>query len=230
MHIAPSQPRRRCELPVQIDPRTWLRLPLPTLLIGLVTAALIMTTLYIAIEGGRTTELLATLPKAPAALSFDLSDVPRNADLASIKSQPLVYASRAFFIAPPADATPATPPRPDYRLAGIFLVPRKPAVALLVNRQSGANRRVRPGDELDGWRVRAVDSSHVTLAYDAESFELHAAPFVASAGLKRVPMTRARVASAGGGVQSLSATGSATNAFAGGPNTDPPRLYRPPPQ
>lgn len=200
--------------------------------IALCTCAIGAAILYVAFAGTRATELLATPAKAPAALAFDVSDAPRSADLAAIQSQPLVHASRAFFVPPRSNAAPATPPRPDYRLAGVLVVPNKPAVALLVSRQGGASRRVKMGEELEGWRVQAVDRKQVTLAFENETFAISAATTSApaSAGLKRVPIARARMASAGGGVQSLSATGNTSRAMPDGQSSDKPRLYRPPPQ
>jgi hypothetical protein len=209
-----------------------LKLPLPTMLIGIITVAIGVAILIVALGGTRAGELLATPARAPAPLAFDVSDAPRGADLGSIQSQPLVHASRSFFVPPPPGAAPTSPPRPDYRLAGVLVVPHKPAVALLVSRQGGASRRVKQGDELEGWRVQTVDRKQVTLAYQTETFDISAAaaPLPTNAGLKRVPMNRARMASAGGGVQSLGATGTSSSNFSTGPSSDQPRLYRPPPQ
>lgn len=199
--------------------------------IALCACAIGVGILYVAFGGTRAAELLATPAKAPAPLSFDVSDAPRSADLAAIQSQPLVHASRAFFVPPPPNAAPATPPRPDYRLAGVLVAPNKPAVALLVSRQGGASRRVKTGEEIEGWRVKAVERTQVTLAFDTETFAISSAPTSASmsTGLKRVPITRARMASAGG-VQSLSAASNSSGAISGGQSAEPPRLYRPPPQ
>jgi len=218
---------------VRIDPRSWLQLPVPTMVIAFATFAIGVGVLYVALAGTRAGELLATPARAPAPLAFDVSDAPRDVDLAVIQSQPLAHASRAFFVPPPPNAAPTTPPRPDYRLAGVLVAPNKPAVALLISRQGGgASHRVKTGDELEGWRVQAVDRNQVTLAFQNESFGISAAvsPAPANAGLKRVPITRARMASAGGGIQSLGATGKSPNNYSGGPSSDQPRLYRPPPQ
>jgi hypothetical protein len=216
---------------VRIDPRAVLKLPLPTLLLGAVTLAIGVTIVMIAISGTRADDLLATRAQPPASLNVDVSSIARSADLGAMRSQPLLHASRSFYTPPARDAAPAAPPRPDYRLAGTFLVPRKPAVALLVGRANGASKRVKPGDELEGWRVEVVDRRLVTLSWGAERFDITATqtPVPMSAGLKRVPIQRQRVAaSGGGGVQSLSATGTSSTSL-GGTGADAPRLYRPPP-
>jgi len=216
---------------VRIDPRAWLQLPLPTKLLGAGTFAIAMIIVYVAFAGTRAKKLLATAAQPATTLDFDVTDAPRATDLAAIQSQPLVYASRSFYVAPLPNTVPAAPPRPDYRLAGTILAPHKPAVALLVSRQTGANRRVKSGDELEGWQVQAVDRKQVTLAWQSERIDLSATTTAAplSSGLKRVPMNRARVASADRGVQSLGASGIAPGSFSANDISDQPRLYRPPP-
>jgi len=215
---------------VRIDVRAVLRLPWPTLALGLIVAAFGIVCLFVAFSGTQAAELLATPAKTPAALKIEFApDV--TADLAAIQSQPLLHASRSFYVAPPPDAVPASPPKPDYRLAGTFLVPGKPSVALLVSNQNGVNRRIKTGETLDGWTVQAVLRKQVTFTWQNESFDLTSAPPPVSAGMKRVPMTRARVASSGGsvGVQSLGAAGASAPAVSGGMASDQPRLYQPPP-
>jgi hypothetical protein len=215
---------------VRIDLRAIPRLPWPTLFLGFVAASIGAAGLFVVLSGTQAAELLGTAARPPAALQIDLkSDV--TADLGAIQSQPLLHASRSFYVAPLPDAVPASPPKPDYRLAGTLLVPGKPSVALLVSNQNGANRRVKAGETLDGWTVQAVLRKHVTFTWQNESFDLSSAPPPVSAGMKRVPMTRARVASSGGtaGVQSLGAVGASIPAGTGGPVADQPRLYQPPP-
>jgi hypothetical protein len=211
---------------VRIDPRVWMRLPLPTLLLGGVVVATGVMLLVVAISGTQADDLLATRATAVAPLELDVAAPARASDLAALRAQPLLHASRAFYVAPAPDAAPAAPPRPDYRLAGTFIVPRKPAVALLTSRAVGTSRRVKPGDEIDGWLVQVVDRRFVTLSWGNERFDITATQAPMSAGLKRVPIQRQRVAA--NGVQSLSATGTAAPAMSNSIN-DAPRLYRPPP-
>jgi hypothetical protein len=211
---------------VRFDPRAWLRLPLPTLLLGGVVIAVGVIILVVAIGGTEADELLSTRAKTPAALELDVSAPPRAADLAAMRAQPLLHASRAFYTAPSPNAAPAAPPRPDYRLAGTFIVPHKPAVALLASRAAGTSKRVKPGDEIEGWMVQVVDRRFVTLAYGDEKFDITATQAPMSAGLKRVPIQRQRVAASG--VQALSATGASSPSMSNS-ISDAPRLYRPPP-
>lgn len=211
---------------MRFDPRAWLRLPLPTLLLGAVVVAMGVLILAVGIGGTRADELLATRAMAPAALTLDVAAPARAADLAAMRAQPLLHASRAFYVPPLPNAAPAAPPRPDYRLAGTFIVPGKPAVALLMSRAAGTSKRVKPGDEIEGWRVQIVDRRFVTLAYGDEKFDIAATQAPMSAGLKRVPIQRQRVAASG--VQSLSATGTSSPSMSSS-IADAPRLYRPPP-
>ncbi len=224
---------------MRIDLRAIGKLPWPTLALGALTASLGLASLFVALRGTRADELLATPAKAPSALAIDLAPAASGADLAAIQSQPLLHASRAYYVPPPPDATPAAPPRPDYRLAGTFLVPGKPSVALLIN-QGGVGRRVRVGEVLDGWTVQDVMRQQVTFTWENERFELTTAgaSSAMNAGLRRVPVTRQRVTSTGTGVQTLGGTGGQTFGGTGGPDSpastgaqpsNQPRLYRPPP-
>jgi hypothetical protein len=214
---------------VRIDPRAWLRLPIPTLLLAGVSVAIGVASLIVVAGGTRADQLLATPAKGPAPLTIDLSPAPRTGDLGAIKAQPLLHASRTFYVAPLPAVAPTSPPRPDYRLAGTILVPRKPAVAMLTSRAGGATLRVKPGDTLEGWTVQAVERRLVTLTWQNERFDITAAQVPVSAGLTRVPIMRQRVAVAG--VQTLSASGTSAPAAVGGPlMLEQPRLYRPPPQ
>jgi hypothetical protein len=217
---------------VQIDVGGFGKIPWPTLAIGVLASSLIFGCAWVLLAGTRARELLATPARDPAALEIKIGEAKVGMDLTSIQSQPLLHASRAFYTAPLPDSVPTTPPRPDYRLAGTFLVPGKLPVALLVSGQGGASRRVRTGDTLDQWTVEAVRTRSIRLTWQTESVELTAVPpaAAAAAGLKRVPFTRGRLTSSGApaGLQSLGAQGSVP-AYTGGPASDQPRLYRPPP-
>jgi hypothetical protein len=225
---------------MRIDPRGWLRLPLPTLALGLLVLAMGVAIMLVLIRGTRAEILLATPARQVAPFEFSGELVRRPADLAAIQAQPLLHTTRAFY-QKPVQAAPVAPPRPDYRLAGAMLLPGKTPVAVVVSRAGGGSKRVKPGDDLDGWRVDSINRSQVVLAWGTERAEITSAvsqsPTAASTvaangsgGLKRVPITRSQV-TATGGVQTLGATGnSAANAARGGPYNDAPRQYRPPPQ
>jgi len=188
------------------------------------------------VHGTAAPALLATAPRSPAALSAEL-DLPASANsLQVIQSQALVYSSRSFHVKPEKPVRVA-PPRPDYRLAGVIIVPRKLAVALLASNQGDESRRVKQGEDLGGWVVQSVDRKRVVFVWEDERFELNAqnalsapaesAP-VTTSGLKRVPLGP-RAAAAGAKGRVLSATG--TPGGRGGPVelSNEPRLYRPPP-
>jgi len=214
---------------VRIDVDSLKRLPLPTWLLGASCVLLGAAIVTVAIRGTRSAELLATAATPPTALAIDVSTPARGADLAPIQSRPLLYATRSFYTKPAAPISVA-PPRPDYRLAGVMVLPGKPAVALLSPRQPGAGRRVRQGDDVGGWRVQAVTRNQVTFGWELERFELTTSPPPVSAGIKRIPMNRSRMASSVGGIQSLGAVGDAGTVApaAAGIPPDRPRLYLPP--
>ncbi len=219
---------------MRIDPRAILKLPLPSILLGLVAAAVLAANISLIAGGTQASGLLATPAKPAAPLTVDLSHAPKSPDLAAIQTQPLMYATRTFYVAPRADAVPAAPPLPDYRFAGALVVPNKPAVALL-GRQGGATRRVHVGDDVDGWKVHAVEGRRVVLQWQDQQREIAVQAAPASVGLRRVPMQRQRVASSG--IQTLGAPGkTGTNVTSpspgvvfGGPAVNMPRLYSPPP-
>jgi hypothetical protein len=216
---------------VRIDVRELLRLPLPTMLLGGLNLAIVVGVVALAVSGTRSSELLATTARPQATLAIELASAPAPADLAAIQNQPLMHASRAFYTAP-RDAAPVAPPLPAYRLAGCFISPTKPAVALLADPQGGATRRVHPGDELDGWHVASVDAKRVVLRWQEETREIGATSAPPSSGLKRVPILRQRMASTGTGVVPLGASGQNTSSSSSGFHaapSDTPRLYRPPP-
>jgi hypothetical protein len=225
---------------MRIDIRAWLRLPLPTQALGLLVVGLVSCIVAVILRGTQAATLLATPANPAAAFELDLSSPRQSPDLAAMQIRPLVHSSRAFY-QKPAEAPPAAPPRPDYRLAGALMLPGKAPVAVVVDRIGNHSRRVKVGDELDGWQVASVDRKRVLLTWGAERAEITSGTFTpaatsvastnASGGLKRVPLARQQVAAASGAVQSLGASGNAPVARGvGGPVDDTPRLYRPPPQ
>jgi hypothetical protein len=216
---------------MRIDPRALLHLPVPTLALGALNVGLCIGLLCVAFGGTRASELLATPARPPTPLNIELRGTPTAPDLSAIQDKPLMHASRVFYSAPPPDAAPQAPPLPDYRLAGSFHAPKRAAVALLARREGGSMRRVRAGDDLDGWRVDAIESRRVVLRWQDQTREILSAPPQLNAGLKRVPLQRQRVAAVRGTVVSLGATGAAAsfNGGAGQVASDPPRLYRHPP-
>jgi hypothetical protein len=167
------------------------RLGLSTVLLGAVAAALGVLVGLRLIGGTQSGLLLATAPNAQGIPEMK-SDAPAlDANLQSVRDRSLLYASRAFYVAPPPPTAPAAPPRPAYVLAGTFLIPHKPAVALL-KRNTGTNvLKVNAGDDLEGWRIEAVEAARVVLRFEDERFEMIRAASESGTHLTRVPLTRA---------------------------------------
>jgi hypothetical protein len=184
-------------------------------------------------HGTQTVELLTTAPKPFATPDLDIQSPASTVNLASIQDQALFYASRNFYTPPPPSALPATPPKPDYKLVGTFIIPSKPTVALLTN-SSGTSRKVKTGDNLDGWSVQAIEGGRVILQYETTTFEISSVGKGANAGMQVVPLARTAQVAPVSGVRTLgggSAMQGASVSRAGyvNPNSSP-RLYRPPPK
>jgi hypothetical protein len=105
---------------------------------------------------------------------------------------------------------------------------------------------VKPGDDLDGWKVQAVEANRVILTYGEQSIEIaktrdggsNAGISRAAVGSRGAPASGGMLAAAPGtGVATegrlLSAVGNAQASAAPRGKAalfDRPRLYRPPPQ
>ena len=160
-------------------------------LAGVTLAALIATRL---VGGTQTAALLAT-PARPAIVPATSLDAPAIENhLEPLRDRALFYASRAFYVPPRAPTLPSVPPRPSYELAGTFIIPRKPSVAFLrPGASGGVPRKVKAGDDVDGWTVESVEASRVLLRFQDERAEIQrAAPAGASHGLiVKAPFERA---------------------------------------
>jgi type II secretory pathway component PulC len=116
---------------------------------------------------------------ARALLSTAAQEIPRptqsqdpartRADFAIVQSAALFHGSRRFH-APPAVAEVQS--RPDYRLSGTLILPNRPAVAMLIQNQTGARHKVRQGDELEGWTVESIRPRLVTLRHGQHQLEI----------------------------------------------------------
>src|SRR5579859_1439903 len=102
-----------------------------TVLLIVANAGAVAILLDQALHGTQAARLLATAPKSFAAPHLDMKLPVGTADGAVIQDQALFYAIRRLYIPPPPSALPVTPPRPDYKLAGTFIIPSKPSVALM---------------------------------------------------------------------------------------------------
>jgi hypothetical protein len=171
---------------------------------------------------------------------------PLETHFESVRDHALFYASRAFYVAPPPPAAPTAPPRPDYLLAGTFVIPHKQTIAWLKQKTGGRVIKVQAGDELERWHVERIELARVVLSYEDERFEISRATREAENHLTRAPLKRAArvrtVAAASselpGGiaaptVKSLGAGGSGVIRDAALQPAQAPvgaRLYRPPEQ
>jgi hypothetical protein len=195
---------------------------------ALATANFLMAAvlIYESWHGTQSAALLATPPRRLNLPETRIGLPARAANLASIQDHALFYASRQFYVPPAPGSIPITPPKPDYRLAGTFVIPSKPTVAVLTN-QTGT-RKVKPGDDLDGWRVQVVENRRVVLQYEDQILEITSAAQGNGSGMRAVPLTRTAQAASAGGTRTLGAAGGRAQLPTHDPSSAAPRLYRPP--
>lgn len=208
-------------------------------------------------HGSDAARLLSTPARRLNLTSFtDSSPGTALTTLDGIEQAALFYPTRQVYTPPVMTAQLV---RPDYRLTGTFIVSNRPAIAMLAQNESGSVRKVKAGDDLDGWTVLSVDASRVQLRLNEQQFEITraaassvtsyggslagiagpAANVAPTAGIKGTGLTRVSMAPAGtplptSGVQVLGHAGNALrgSSVPGVPAVQPvqPRLYRPPPQ
>lgn len=195
-------------------------------LIGLLLlASTAIASVVLALTPSATDRLLATPAGRVPYQSPVLVARAAPVDAKLIQSASLFHPARQYFEPPPVTTAP---PRPDYMVAGVLAAPGGKAVAILSQRATQATRRVKAGEDLDGWTVAAIERSRVTLRFEQEQFDLLGATASAQTGLARRPLQRGAPGAAGG----VRVLGSASSVGGGAP-TEPPaqaRLYRPPPQ
>jgi type II secretory pathway component PulC len=183
-------------------------------------------------KGDQTASILATPLRPFHAETPSAASVRSVADLSSIRDQALFYTNRQFYVAPEPIVAAAVPPRPSYRLAGVFGATQKGMSALLLD-ASGGSRKVRAGDVLDGWNVKTVATRRVVLEYASETVEITTDRSPGTAvGMTAPPIVRtaqvdnvSRVHMLGNGTVPTSG-----NRVPGNAVRDEPRVYRPPTQ
>ena len=113
----------------------------------------------------RTPPRKTTLAQPPQALNL-------TNDFQIIQDRALFYATRKFYA--PVLATPPTTASQlsSYQLLGTLLVPHKPSVAFLRAGPAGQTTTVSPGDHLDGWTVKAVQSGKAVFSYNDQRVTL----------------------------------------------------------
>lgn len=231
------------------------RISLFTAGLGAVAAVLGALVVVRLLAGTQSDELLATPPRAPRLPEMQLEAPALEAQLEPLRDRALFYASRAFYVAPPPPPAPTAPPKPNYLLAGTFVIPQKHTVALL-KQGTGTNVvKVKAGDDLEGWHIESVDAARVVLRHQDERFEIARAARDAGSHVTRVPLKRvgpagAAVAAAvtpaeAASTESISPVPAPTVKSLGSGRSNAPirdaalrsgqpsieaRLYRPPPQ
>jgi hypothetical protein len=218
-----------------------------TAALGALAVALVVLIVMLLVSGTQTRELLATAAKSPKLPELKLDAPAPESRLDVVRDRTLFSASRAFYVAPPAPLTPPAPPRPNYLLAGTFVIPRKHTVALLKPSAAGSVVKVKAGDDLEGWHIESVDGTRVVLSYHDERFEIARTPRESGGRLTRAPLKRpgsaavpvavpvpeATFPAAGTTVKSLGngRSGAIRDASVRStPSFTEARLYRPPPQ
>jgi len=152
-----------------------------------------------------------------------------SVDVATLRDQALFHASRSFYQPPPKSAEI---PAPNYDLAGTMRLMNGTRLAFVRNRSDQTSRTMHVGDDLDGWRVRAVEADRIVIDHNGQNAELTNAKSSSSLGLIRGPATP-RIAqtgirvlgSAGSPTSGTAARGTGSRATAG-----QSRNYSPPPQ
>ena len=183
------------------------RISLFTAVLGAVAAALGVFIIARLAAGTQADALLARSPKTPNVPEMTLQAPALEAQLEPLRDRALFYASRAFYVAPPPPAAPAAPPRPNYMLAGTFVIPHKPTVALL-KQGTGTNVvKVKAGDDLEGWHIENVEAARVLLRYQDERFEIARAARESGSHLTRAPLKRPGAATAPASVAAAAPAG-----------------------
>jgi hypothetical protein len=156
-----------------------------------------------------------------------LDSVPMpSVDVTTIREQAAFYASRAFYRPP---AAPAEIPMPQYEMAGTLRLADGKRIAFVRSKADRASRTLHVGDDLEGWRVQAIEPERIVLQRSEQTAELGSGRTTSTAGLIRGGMSVPRTAQTGirvlgGGVAGAAALQTPTQ---GGAREA--RLYRPPP-
>jgi hypothetical protein len=193
------------------------------------------------VQGTAVQSLLATpVGKSPWE-KVSLETPKAGADISGLRDKPLMYATRAVYVAPPTQISVA-PPAPAYKLAGTLVMPSKPTRATLVPMAGGRSIRVKPGDSLDGWTVQSVDMKRVILAFGEQRTELSRSSDAPAGRMIRGQLENGGGSSSGSGplgetpgegrLLASGSSSSAANALPRGKAAlfSEPRLYQPPPR
>lgn len=175
---------------------------------GLITLnVLLLIALVGRLAAGSQAEAILAVRAQNIAAPVLAMDVPvQRTDLEVLQSQALFYQSRKFYVPPLVQAEAS---RPNYRLAGTMMMPKKPLLAMLVHAETGVRIKVSQGEELEGWVVSFVENGRVLLTRDAQEIEIGAAK-------PDVPMQGMLRAAAPGNVTTLAKNGPTNSSVRGG--------------
>jgi hypothetical protein len=127
--------------------------------------------------------ILATPPQRMAPPPALQEPTPRSIELSSVQSAALFYESRSFYIPP---AIPEVKLPPDYRLAGTWMPPNKPATAVLINNPSGTRIKAQQGSDIEGWTVESITAQIVMLRYGEQHIEIRTGRPATASGMQAV--------------------------------------------
>lgn len=165
-------------------------------------------------------------------LQLELQAVTGNLD--PLQEQAVFYKSRRFYVVPPA-ATVVEAPSPDYRFTGSMSLPSRGLTAILMHNQTNRRIKVATGDDLEGWRVTAVEPKRVTVQLGERTAQIGVTTSRSGAGIAQVTSTNsietARIPQSQGVIRlPIQADGAqpAVSFPSRAIREEAPRLYRPP--
>lgn len=154
-----------------------------------------------------------------------LNSVPmRSVEVATIRDQAVFYASRSFY-QPPAAPVEVAPP--DYEMAGTLRLAEGKRIAFVRRKADRSSRTLHLGDDLEGWRVEAIEPARIVIGHNEQTAELHSNSVASPSGLIHGAGGGPHVAQAG--IRVLSATGSGTFGGQTQSTAREARTYHPPP-
>ncbi len=93
-------------------------------------------------------------------------------DIATIRDKAMFYSRRSFYEPPPPSQSI---PSPEYDFAGSMDLSQGKRIAFVKTKSDHTSRMLHLGDDLDGWRVDAIEPTRVVLARDDHRTELASA-------------------------------------------------------
>lgn len=146
-------------------------------------------------RGSRAADLLRTPPRK---ITFPQPPYALNPTdgFQIIRDRALFYATRKFYDPVLATSPTTRSQLSSYQLLGTLIVPGRPPVAFLQRGPTGKATTVSPGGDLDGWKVKVIESGHVVFGYENQQVTLSTmlpfgrTPANQRAGIFRLPIAR----------------------------------------